>query len=135
MKEDSTIAIVLAAGLGSRMGSELPKVLHPLARRPMLSHVFDTLSKVLPDQTVLVTGPDAKSISEIVSGHSLNPKKVIQKERLGTAHAVMAAKKYYEGEKGTVLIIYGDTPLLTADTIEELISAQKNSSDSAVVVL
>ena len=135
MKEDRTIAIVLAAGLGTRMGSELPKVLHPLARRPMLSHVFDTLSKVFPDRTILVTGPDKDAIREIVLGHSLNPKIVIQKQRLGTAHAVITATKYFEGEKGTVLVIYGDTPLLTLDTIENLISARQTDADPAVVVL
>ena len=135
MKEDRTIAIVLAAGLGTRMGSELPKVLHPLARRPMLSHLFETLSIVSPDRTILVTGLNTNSVSETVSQHSLNPEVVVQRQRLGTGHAVMAAKNYFEGESGTVLVIYGDTPLLTAGTIRALISARQIDENPAVVVL
>ena len=69
MKKHRTVAIVLAAGLGTRMGSTLPKVLHPLGGRPMLLQLFETLSNVLPDTTVLVTGPDMDPVSGMVANH------------------------------------------------------------------
>ena len=135
MSEDRTIVIVLAAGLGTRMGAKLPKVLHPLAGRPMLSHLFETLSTILPERTILVNGPDMEEVNHLVSKHGLDPEIVIQKDRLGTGHALITAKRELQGNDGTVLVVYGDTPLLTAGTMKALISARQTSPAPAVVVL
>ena len=135
MKKHRTVAIVLAAGLGTRMGSTLPKVLHPLGGRPMLLQLFETLSNVLPDTTVLVTGPDMDPVSGMVANHKLKPNVVIQEERLGTGHAVTVARNFFEGNTGTVLVVYGDTPLLTVPTIQSLMSVRQSNENPAVVVL
>ena len=105
------VAIVLAAGLGTRMRSALPKVLHPLAGRPMLLHLLETLESLSPDRTVVVIGPEMDNVGTIVDGHRLKPEIVVQKERLGTGHALMAARDYFDDANGTVLVLYGDTPL------------------------
>ena len=135
MKKHRTVAIVLAAGFGTRMSSTLPKVLHPLGGRPMLLHLFETLSNVQPDTTVLVTGPGMDSVSGIVANHKLKPNVVIQEERLGTGHAVTAARNFFGGNTETVLVVFGDTPLLTVATIQSLISVRQRLENPAVVVL
>nr|MCS5598228.1 NTP transferase domain-containing protein [Rhodospirillales bacterium] len=135
MKKHRTVAIVLAAGLGTRMSSTLPKVLHPLGGRPMLLQLFETLSNVLPDTTVLVTGPDMDPVSGMVANHKPKPNVVVQEERLGTGHAVTVARNFFEGNTGTVLVVYGDTPLLTVPTIQSLMSVRQSDENPAVVVL
>ena len=135
MTGTKTIVIVLAAGLGTRMGSALPKVLHPLAGRPMLLHLFETIECLSPDRTVVVIGPDMDTVGDIIDGHKLKPAVTIQKERLGTGHALMAAKDYFEGAVGTILVLYGDTPLLTTNTLQALMAKRQGDDDPAVVVL
>ena len=117
------------------MGSALPKVLHPLAGRPMLLNLLETLESLSPDRTVVVIGPDMDNVRTIVDGHRLKPEIVVQKERLGTGHALMAARDYFDGADGTVLVLYGDTPLLTTTTMQSLKSARQKDDDPAVAVL
>ena len=71
----------------------------------MLLQLFETLSNVLPDTTVLVTGPDMDPVSGMVANHKLKPNVVIQEERLGTGHAVTVARNFFEGNTGTVLVV------------------------------
>lgn len=125
--------VILAAGQGTRMRSALPKVLHPLAGRPMIGHLLDTLAG-LPrgdGPVVVVTGPDMPAVAEAVAPHPT----VTQTQRLGTAHAVAQARPLLEGFVGTVLVLYGDTPLLTAATLARLIARRTAADDPAVVVL
>ena len=107
----------------------------PAATSSMLTHLFETLSTILPERTILVTGPDMEEVNQLVSKHDLNPEIVIQKDRLGTGHALITAKKELQGNNGTVLVVYGDTPLLTSGTMKALISARQTSPSPTVVVL
>jgi bifunctional UDP-N-acetylglucosamine pyrophosphorylase/glucosamine-1-phosphate N-acetyltransferase len=111
--------IVLAAGLGKRMRSELPKVLHPLAGRPLLGHVLDTARALKPRKTIVVHGHGAERVRAAFPDPSLLW--VLQAEQLGTGHAVMQAMPQVAAED--VLILYGDVPLVRAETLERLRAA------------
>ncbi|SIR03894.1 MULTISPECIES: bifunctional UDP-N-acetylglucosamine diphosphorylase/glucosamine-1-phosphate N-acetyltransferase GlmU [Acidiphilium] len=108
-----TVVIILAAGLGTRMKSALPKVLHPLAGTPMLNHLISACKPVF-DRIVVVTGPDMPNVAASAAPHQV----VVQHERHGTADAAMAAAALFG--TGIVTIIYGDNPLLTSDTLAQL---------------
>ncbi len=111
---DTPLAIVvLAAGKGTRMRSDLPKVMHPVAGRPMIAHLLATASELSPERIVVVIGPDMDRVRDAVAPHPT----CIQAERNGTGGAVKAARGALEGFEGTVLVLYGDTPLVTADTM------------------
>lgn len=109
--------IVLAAGRGTRMCSDLPKVLHPLAGRPMLVHVLDTARKLRPAALRVVVGHGAEAV-ESVAGSDVSLH--LQREQLGTGHAVMQALPACD-ETSTVLVLYGDVPLMSADTLQKLV--------------
>ncbi|WP_041793667.1 bifunctional UDP-N-acetylglucosamine diphosphorylase/glucosamine-1-phosphate N-acetyltransferase GlmU [Pararhodospirillum photometricum] len=126
-----TAAVVLAAGQGTRMRSSLPKVLHPLAGRPLVGHVLDALAPLAPARTVVVIGPGMEAVAQAVAPHPT----VEQTERLGTAHAVLQARDALAGFTGTVLVLYGDTPLVPSATLERLVAAQTGPEAPAVVVL
>jgi bifunctional UDP-N-acetylglucosamine pyrophosphorylase/glucosamine-1-phosphate N-acetyltransferase len=111
--------IVLAAGLGKRMRSELPKVLHPLAGRPLLGHVLETARSLAPRKTIVVHGHGAERVRAAFPDPSLAW--VLQAEQLGTGHAVMQAMPQVSSEE--VLILYGDVPLVQAATLERLRAA------------
>jgi len=123
--------IVLAAGLGTRMKSKLSKVLHPLAGRPMIAHLMETIDGLDPDDVSVVVGDFMDDVSEAVSPFPT----AVQSERLGTAHAVLAARETIADFDGDVLVLYGDTPLITADTLEAMLDARASDLDPAVVVL
>src|SRR5262245_31749114 len=108
--------IVLAAGLGKRMRSELPKVLHPLAGRPLLGHVLDTARSLKPRKAIVVHGHGAEKVRAAFPDSSLAW--VLQAEQLGTGHAVMRALPQVAAEE--VLILYGDVPLIRSETLERL---------------
>lgn len=123
--------VVLAAGRGTRMQSSRPKVLHPLAGRPMIRHVLDTLEQLRPDRLVVVVGEEMAEVSELVAPHP----SVVQRERLGTGHAVMAAGATFADFDGDVLIAYADTPLIGVETFRRVLAARRASPQPAVVVL
>ncbi len=124
-------AVVLAAGKGTRMRSDLPKVLHRIAGKPMLTHVLDGLAQLGPDRTVVVAGPNMPGVAAAAQPHPV----ALQAEQLGTGHAVAAARDALGGiTADTVLVVYGDTPLLTAQTLRSLVAARR-AYDAAVVVL
>jgi bifunctional UDP-N-acetylglucosamine pyrophosphorylase/glucosamine-1-phosphate N-acetyltransferase len=112
--------LVLAAGLGKRMRSGLPKVLHPLAGRPLLAHVLDTARALAPRKIVVVHGHGAEKVRESFSNAAVDW--VLQAEQLGTAHAVMQAMPRV-GADADVLILYGDVPLVSAATLQRLLDA------------
>lgn len=115
---DLTI-VILAAGKGSRMHSDLPKVLHPLAGQPMLSHVLKTAQALRPRAIITVVGHGQEHIKERLSAAPCQF--VEQKEQLGTAHAVLQALPYISTER--VLILFGDVPLIIPETLEKFIRA------------
>ena len=131
MTKDKTAAIVLAAGLGTRMESRLPKVLHPLAGRPMIGHLMETLAGMDLERIVVVVGDDMEAVAEAVAPHPT----VVQKERLGTGHAVRTACEAVDGFDGTVLVLYADAPLISVETLTRMIEARRRAPRPAVVVL
>lgn len=110
-------AVILAAGQGTRMKSKLYKVLHPVCGKPMVQHVVDQVEKLQVDSIVTVIGHGSEKVKAQL-GNSV--KYVNQKEQLGTAHAVIQAKDLLVDKEGVTLVICGDTPLMTSETIEAL---------------
>jgi bifunctional UDP-N-acetylglucosamine pyrophosphorylase/glucosamine-1-phosphate N-acetyltransferase len=115
--------VVLAAGLGKRMRSDLPKVLHPLAGRPLLAHVLDTVRALSPRKVHLVHGHGADKVRAAFAGEDIHW--VMQSEQLGTAHAVMQAMPQV-GADADVLLLYGDVPLVRAQTLQRLVGAARD---------
>ena len=126
-----TAAIVLAAGVGSRMKSALPKVMHQIAGRPMIGHVLATLAAENVAPVVVVVGPDMDVLTKTVAPH----KTVTQKDRFGTGHAVLQAKDALAGFGGDVFVLYGDVPFISADTLRRMRAARDAAVMPAVVVL
>jgi bifunctional UDP-N-acetylglucosamine pyrophosphorylase/glucosamine-1-phosphate N-acetyltransferase len=114
--------IVLAAGQGKRMRSDLPKVLQPLAGRPLLAHVLDAARALLPRRTIVVHGHGGEQVRAAFTGQELDW--VLQAEQLGTAHAVRQALPRL-GEDGEVLILYGDVPLVRPASLKRLADAAR----------
>ena len=120
-------AVILAAGLGKRMKSDKAKVLHEINGKPMVMYVIETAKKIAGDNIVLVIGKQAEKVSEIVSKEH----KVIfalQKEQLGTGHAVKCALPFLSEYSEQVLILCGDVPLLSYDTVKRLYEEHIRSS-------
>src|SRR5471030_2621421 len=112
--------LILAAGRGKRMMSSLPKVLHPVLFRPMIHYVLD-LAKALPHQTVsVVVGHGENEVRESCAGYP-EAKYLVQKEQLGTGHAVRMAEPVLSGKRGHVVILSGDVILLRPVSLERLI--------------
>ncbi|MBY6263422.1 bifunctional UDP-N-acetylglucosamine diphosphorylase/glucosamine-1-phosphate N-acetyltransferase GlmU [Azospirillum sp. 412522] len=123
--------VILAAGKGTRMKSDLPKVLHRVAGRPMVGHVLAAVKTLDPDHVVVVVGPGMDNVAAAVAPYPT----AVQHEQRGTADAVRAAFGLLEGFTGDVVVLYGDTPLVTPDTLRALVQARRQASDPAVVVL
>ncbi|MGZ5649081.1 MAG: bifunctional UDP-N-acetylglucosamine diphosphorylase/glucosamine-1-phosphate N-acetyltransferase GlmU, partial [Usitatibacter sp.] len=112
--------VVLAAGQGKRMHSDLPKVLHPLAGRPLLSHALETARRLAPQRLCVVIGHGADRVRERIPDSDVVW--VVQDQQLGTGHAVMQALPHLDME-GTVLVVYGDVPLIASGTLCSLVDA------------
>ena len=124
-------AVVLAAGQGVRMKSATPKVLHPLAGLPLVAHVIKSATAAGASSCSVVMPPDAKGFEALAA--PIETRFFEQRERLGTAHAVLMARIALEEAKGPVLILYGDTPLVTPESIGKLAAAVENGADMAVI--
>lgn len=111
--------LVLAAGKGTRMRSDLPKVLHPIGGRPLVQHVVDTARKVGGEQILIIVGHGAEKVEQQMAAADV--KFVLQAEQLGTGHAVQQALPQLRAN-ATVLILYGDVPLTRAETLQKLIA-------------
>ena len=131
MTSTKTAAIILAAGMGTRMKSSLPKVLHEVAGRAMIGHLLDQLDEIACNREVVVLGADAIAVAQAVAPVPTT----VQDPPLGTADAVLAARQEMADFDGDVLILFGDTPLLTAATMERMIARRRAADDPAVVVL
>ncbi len=126
-----TIAIILAAGRGTRMKSDMPKVLHGILGKPMISYVIDAVSRAAVKDIVVVTGFGSDKVKDFFKGTRV--KTVVQKRLLGSADAVAAAKREIR-DKSDVLVVYGDTPLITEDTLKKLIEKHKSSGASLTLL-
>jgi bifunctional UDP-N-acetylglucosamine pyrophosphorylase/glucosamine-1-phosphate N-acetyltransferase len=124
--------LVLAAGQGTRMNSDLAKVLHPMAGRPLLRYVLDAVGELGVERTLVVIGHQRDRVRAAFAGTAVGF--VEQVEQNGTGHAVMVAAPAFEGFRGTLLVVYGDTPLLTAATLHQLLAGH-GKSGAAVTVL
>lgn len=121
MSNSSISVVILAAGKGTRMYSDLPKVLHPLAGKPMVQHVIDTAMKVGAERVHLVYGHGGDRLKKTLSGEALNW--VLQAEQLGTGHAMQQAAPAFTDDED-VLMLYGDVPLISAATLKRLVLAK-----------
>lgn len=117
--------VILAAGLGKRMQSSLPKVLHPVAGKPMLAHVIDQARLLKPGRIVVVVGHGAETVKEAFA-HAADLDFVLQSPQQGTGHAVMQAIPLLQqaDPKGATLVLYGDVPLVQSATLESLLEAR-----------
>lgn len=125
----SVAVIILAAGHGTRMQSSLPKVCHPIAGLPMYQWVLKATEALNPEKTVIVVGTETQEIS-CPAGHY----KVVQQERKGTGHAVQVAAAHLTDFKGSVLVLFGDTPFIETETLEAMLEHQGETGADLVVL-
>lgn len=123
--------IILAAGKGTRMKSDLHKVLHPVCGKPMVDHVLTAIEQTHPDQVVTIVGHGAEAVEDTLDDRSAY---VMQEEQLGTGHAVLQAESLLGGETGMTLVVAGDTPLLTAATFEKLFAYHNDKGAKATIL-
>lgn len=133
MPSRSCLSIVLAAGLGTRMRSDLPKVMHPIGNLPLIGHVLNALKRADADRIAVVVGPQMEDLETLV--HDLSPGATChtQVDRLGTAHAALAARPAMETPADDVLVLFGDTPLVTPGAIAKVRQALAGGADAAVL--
>ena len=127
-----TALVILAAGKGTRMNSDLPKVLHPLAGAPLLIHAMQAGASLAPEHTVVVAGHGAELVRKAVLAHDETAQVVEQAEQLGTGHAAAQARDILKDFDGTVIVLFGDTPFVRPETLDAMITAQ---STHDVVIL
>ncbi len=125
-------AVILAAGKGTRMKSDLHKVLHPIAGRPMLLHLVDSLDRAGAVRRVVIVGASGEQVEAAVAGRGVDI--AWQREQLGTAHAALQAREALADFDGVVLVCFGDTPLLSADTVTRL-TARLLAADAPTVAV
>lgn len=119
---DPALAIVLAAGQGTRMKSRLPKVLLPVGGRPMVRYVLDALNRARIQRTVVVVGYKGELVRAELDGQA-NISFAVQRDQLGTGHAVMMCREQLAAQRGPVLIVTGDSPMLQASSVRKLLDA------------
>ena len=119
---DTLNIVILAAGKGTRMHSDRPKVLHPLAGRPLLQHVLDTATQLAPGKTCVVYGHGGEAVPQAMAQY--NADFVLQEPQLGTGHAVQQALPLLP-DQGLTLVLYGDVPLIQHTTLRQMLSSQE----------
>ncbi|MBS4062093.1 MAG: NTP transferase domain-containing protein, partial [Bacteroidetes bacterium] len=124
--------VTLAAGLGTRMKSGIPKILHKIFDKPIIHYVIESLAGLSPEKSIVVIGQGAESVADSLKGYPvLN---VIQKEQKGTSDALKAAMDELEGFDGVLLVVNGDTPLLTTALLQDFLAIhQRNSEDLSIL--
>jgi bifunctional UDP-N-acetylglucosamine pyrophosphorylase/glucosamine-1-phosphate N-acetyltransferase len=128
-----THVVILAAGQGTRMKSALPKVLHPVAGRPMVEQVVRTANSLAPASIIVVVGHRADAVQALLGGRE-GINFALQAPQLGTAHALQQAEPMLAGRTGTVVLLSGDVPLLKAATLRRLLETHLNAKAAATVV-
>jgi bifunctional UDP-N-acetylglucosamine pyrophosphorylase/glucosamine-1-phosphate N-acetyltransferase len=126
-------AVILAAGQGTRMKSDLHKVLHPIAGKPMLRHLLDSIMAAGAQKSVLVVGAKREQVEAAAQDYPVSF--AVQSEQLGTGHAVLQAREALAGFDGDVLACFGDVPMVQADTIARMQETLNANADTACVVL
>lgn len=127
--QDKKAAIILAAGQGKRMKSDLPKVLHKIGGRPMITIILDTLTALEFDRIVVVIGHKGELVQEALSDYNVDF--AWQREQLGTGHAIQMASDLVADFDGTTLVAAGDVPFLSADSIKRLFDVHHQAGASA----
>ena len=133
MTARSSLTVVLAAGEGTRMRSSMPKVLHPVAGQPLLAHVLHAAPQGKDARLAVVMGPDHQAVADQVRRIRPDAETYVQRERLGTAHALLAAREAIARGADDLLIAFGDTPLISAETFARMRAPLKDGA--AVTVL
>lgn len=128
---ESRFAIILAAGKGTRMKSKLYKVLHPVCGKPMVEHIMNRVVETEPDAIVTIVGHGAEMVKQQLGDRS---EYALQAEQLGTGHAVVQAEPFLREKRGTTLVISGDTPLLTTETLNNLFEFHQEQKASATIL-
>lgn len=131
MSSQPVSVIVLAAGKGTRMKSALPKVMHRIGGRTLVGHVLSEIAHLSPDRIVVVVAPGMEQVAKEVSPHPT----AIQSEQLGTGHAVLNAREALGSHAGDVLVVYGDSPFMTAKSFRAMLDRRRARDNPAVVVL
>ena len=129
----ATAAIILAAGKGTRMKSDLPKVLHKIGNAPLIAHAIASVRQTDLARLIAVVGHEAEMVAKAVAEIYDDAFIVTQTNQLGTAHAVLQALPSLKGFKGQVLILYGDTPFIRCETLEAMLEAQANGNSVTVL--
>ena len=124
-------SVILAAGMGTRMKSKMPKVLHKVCGKPLSKWVIDASEAAGADKVCAVVGHKAETVKEVLGDVC---EFALQAEQKGTGHAVMQAIDVIKNSKGEVVILNGDTPLITAETINKAIEYHKNNGNQATVI-
>ena len=134
MSEQRRFAVViLAAGQGTRMRSDTHKVLHPIASRPLLLHLLDRVGALGADKRVVIVGKGREQVEAAIAGRDTTV--AVQAEQKGTGHAVQQAQAALEGYDGPVLVLYGDTPFVEAETLRRMLDRLDGDGRPGVVVL
>jgi bifunctional UDP-N-acetylglucosamine pyrophosphorylase / glucosamine-1-phosphate N-acetyltransferase len=123
INSSSSLAIILAAGEGTRMKSTKPKVLHEIAGLSMLGHVLAAVKAAKIARIVVVIGPGREDVATQIKHHAPNAEIIVQTERLGTAHAVLHARAALEQKPKSVVVLFADTPLISPKTIQNMLEA------------
>lgn len=131
-------AVIMAAGMGTRMKSKLPKVLHPILDKPMLSRALDVLEPLAPAQTVIIVGHEADRVKTIItSKHADSGQKIsftVQSPQLGTGHAVQQAHDALQGAVDTIVVVPGDLPLLSTETLQNMVATYQVQASPMVIL-
>lgn len=129
---ENLAVVILAAGKGSRMKSDLPKVLHKLAGASLIKYVLATAESLNPTKIIPIIAPTmTEDVGKAVEPHAY----AIQKEQKGTGHAVLATKEHLKGFKGNVLVLFGDVPLIRSATLASMVSAMESTKDKTGILL
>lgn len=132
MNMKSLATIILAAGKGTRMKSSMAKVLHKVAGKPMIQHLTDTAERLASRKTIIVVGYQGEQVQEAIQGTNLTF--VYQHEQKGTGHAVMQAKEALENFEGATLVLVGDAPLLSLETLQHLCNHHFSTGADATIL-
>ncbi len=116
--------IILGAGMGTRMNSDMPKVLHQIAGAPMLVHAMKSGAALDPERTVIVAGHGAEAVGKAAKAYDSDAVIAIQSEQLGTGHAVAQAREALDGFDGDAIVLYGDTPFIQPETLAAMTAAR-----------
>lgn len=127
-----THVLIMAAGKGTRLQSSLPKVLHPLAGRPLIEHLLQTVEALNPGHTLVVVGHQAGLVKSRLKHRAVEFAE--QVPQLGTGHAVQIARDWWSGKPGNLLILSGDVPLISAETLRKMIQAHDRTRASLTLL-